>query len=232
MIVASPGLLCSVSDAPSRRAITVWRSACSCPPKTVEELRPLDSSFACASCSRPMASKDSFFTVFAFRLVAPVGGCELMRVLASFTLPVTLHGCAGVASSNPRPVLELTSSPVKTEAVHRFAGWSCSGRTPSRSGSTGGSARMRWPAPPFCPRALSLLSPVPWLPRAVVSAGEHVNGTGRSRPPSGVITQGVRGSPLEPAQRLSAFPLRRQSLGRRRPGRCPPRPRQAGGATG
>jgi len=57
MIVASPGLLCSVSDDPPRRAITVCRRTCSCPPKTVEELRPLDASRARSSCSRPIAGQ-------------------------------------------------------------------------------------------------------------------------------------------------------------------------------
>jgi hypothetical protein len=54
-----------------------------------------------------------------WRLRAHAGSC-----LIHATRHATRHvaGCAGVASSDPRPALELTSSPVKTEAVHRFAG--------------------------------------------------------------------------------------------------------------
>src|SRR5665647_1072342 len=121
MIVASPGLLCSVSDDPSRRAITVCRRTCSCPPKTVEELRPLDSSFARSRCSRPMASRDSFFTVFAFRLVAPFG----LGVLACVTLLVTLHDDVDGASSESSPVPRLPRTVLRAGAHHQ--------RLPSRS---------------------------------------------------------------------------------------------------
>src|SRR5665647_974309 len=152
MIVASPGLLCSVSDDPSRRAITVWRRTCSCPPKTVDELRPLDSSFARASCSRPMASKDSFFTVFTFRLTAPFcgwGACGSCLI----------HGTGHAARGGQR-------------------------RTPSRSGSTGGSAGSRWPPPeptsacPFsvlaCDHPSSYLAPAhhQWRPVALRSPSQ------------------------------------------------------------
>src|SRR5262249_17087112 len=69
-MVASPGFSCSSRAEPAVRAITVWRSTCSCPPNTVSALRPLDAALARLACSRAMASKENF----CIRPSVPVSG--------------------------------------------------------------------------------------------------------------------------------------------------------------
>lgn len=73
------GAVMLVRGDPFEIATTVWHRTCSCPSKTVQELRPLEASCARSRCSRPSASKDSFIWVFAFRRVAPLRGCGCSR---------------------------------------------------------------------------------------------------------------------------------------------------------